>query len=131
MSHPWTNNAIQFPRLLAEIMATQNLDMAALAESMDLSIDEINELFDRADAVWEDQKVGQAPTIGVTIPVFDQQGTPHQDREVQLTVEQISDIVGHATQLAVIERAPRRSSGDTRQVVAELEEAVVSADLVD
>lgn len=57
MSNPkWQDNAIQFPRLLAEIMATQALDMAALAESMDLSVEEVSELFDRADEVWENSK---------------------------------------------------------------------------
>jgi len=57
----WSNNAIQFPRLLAEIMATQNLDLKALAESMDLSVDQVNELFDRADASWENIKAGNVP----------------------------------------------------------------------
>lgn len=50
----WENNSVQFPRLLAEISATQdNLDIPALAESMDLTVEEVNELFDRADAAWE------------------------------------------------------------------------------
>ncbi|WP_196493113.1 hypothetical protein [Burkholderia territorii] len=51
---PWERDEIQFPRLLAEIISTQeNLDIAALAESMDLSIDDVNSLFDRADRAWE------------------------------------------------------------------------------
>ena len=54
----WKNNAIQFPRLLAEIMATQELNMEALAESMDLSVEEVDELFDRADQEWEVAKEG-------------------------------------------------------------------------
>ena len=50
----WENNNIQFPRLLAEIVATQcNLDFAALCESMDLTVDEVDELFDRAQMEWE------------------------------------------------------------------------------
>lgn len=50
----WRDNAIQFPRLLAEISATQDtLDMQALADAMDLSVEEVNELFDRADTEWE------------------------------------------------------------------------------
>lgn len=49
----WNNNAVQFPRLLAEIMATQDLDMKSLAESMDLSESDVVELFDRVDAAWE------------------------------------------------------------------------------
>lgn len=51
---PWEDNAIQFPRLLAEIMATQdNLDADALCEAMDITREELDELFDRAQAAWE------------------------------------------------------------------------------
>jgi hypothetical protein len=54
MSNPnWSNSAIQFPRLICEINATQDLDCAALAASMDLTLDELSELFDRAHAEWE------------------------------------------------------------------------------
>lgn len=49
----WEDNRIQFPRLISEIMATQDLDLGLLAESMDLTIDEVNELFDRASEEWE------------------------------------------------------------------------------
>lgn len=49
----WKDNRIQFPRLISEIMATQDLDLGLLAESMDLTIDEVNELFDRASEEWE------------------------------------------------------------------------------
>lgn len=57
----WNDNSIQFPRLLAEIMATQDkLDMEALAESMHLSIEQVGELFDRADKAWEAAKGSQA-----------------------------------------------------------------------
>lgn len=53
----WLDNAVQFPRLLSEIIATQdNLDLAVLAESMDVTIEDVNELFDRANAVWEQAK---------------------------------------------------------------------------
>lgn len=52
----WMDNLIQFPRLIAEIMATQEIDMPALAESMDISVDELNELFDRANQAWEAAK---------------------------------------------------------------------------
>ena len=51
---PWEDNRIQFPRLLCEIMATQDgLDLEILAESMDLEIADVNELFDRAHNQWE------------------------------------------------------------------------------
>lgn len=51
----WENNAIQFPRLLAEIIGnglseTQWDDLLA---SMDLESDQLNNLFDRAQAEWE------------------------------------------------------------------------------
>lgn len=49
----WTHDGIQFPRLIAEIIATQELDLAALAESMDLSISDVNDLLQRAEDRWE------------------------------------------------------------------------------
>jgi len=49
----WKDNSIQFPRLLSEIMATQELDMEALGESMDLTLTELEELFSRADTEFE------------------------------------------------------------------------------
>lgn len=50
----WENNSIQFPRLLAEIAATQDsLDIEALCEAMDLDEYYITELFDRAQIEWE------------------------------------------------------------------------------
>ncbi len=53
----WDDDAIQFPRLLSEIMATQeNLDIAELAISMDLDIADVHALFDRADDSWERAK---------------------------------------------------------------------------
>jgi uncharacterized protein len=54
----WENDLIQFARLLCEIVA--NIDgsqtktlIRDLGTSMDLSPDQVNILFDRADAVWE------------------------------------------------------------------------------
>lgn len=49
----WTHDEIQFPRLIAEIIATQELDLAALAKSMDLSIGDVNDLLQRAEERWE------------------------------------------------------------------------------
>ena len=57
----WLRDDIQFPRLLAEITATQDIDIALLAESMDLSFDEVVELFDRAEAAWEASKAALCP----------------------------------------------------------------------
>jgi hypothetical protein len=54
---PWEDNGVQFSRLLAEISATQDtLDLEALAESMDLEVAQVNELFDRAQVRWEEAK---------------------------------------------------------------------------
>ncbi len=53
MTDLWHDDSIQFPRLLAEINATQEIDIQALCEAMDLDVDEIHELFDRADVAWE------------------------------------------------------------------------------
>ena len=54
---PWSDDSIQFPRLIAEISATQEmLDIKAIATSMDLDLEDVDELFDRADARWEEIK---------------------------------------------------------------------------
>lgn len=58
----WDDNLIQFARLLSEIAATQTLDGAALCESMDLDLDEVDSLFQRAHKVWEEAKENQCPT---------------------------------------------------------------------
>jgi hypothetical protein len=58
----WADDWIQFPRLLAEICATQDaLDDSALCESMDLTENEVAELFDRAQAAWEAIKETTVP----------------------------------------------------------------------
>ena len=52
----WERDEYQFPRLLAEIRACVQMnhnDLTLLCESMDLSLDNISELFDRAQAEWE------------------------------------------------------------------------------
>ena len=53
----WEDDSIQFPRLLAEIAATQDsLDEGALCDSMNIDHDELNELFNRAQSSWENIK---------------------------------------------------------------------------
>lgn len=60
----WDRDEVQFPRLLAEIMATQeDLDLEILAESMDLELALVSELFDRAQHEWELVKDRQALRI--------------------------------------------------------------------
>lgn len=60
----WDDNRIQFPRLLAEIAAaiefTPEQDQA-LCEAMDLEMNEVAELFDRAQAEWDQIKADTKP----------------------------------------------------------------------
>jgi|TARA_Y100000034_G_C6835167_1_gene377329 plasmid maintenance system antidote protein VapI len=52
----WEDNSIQFPRLIAEINACVDIspeNWRELQESMDLTEDEIIQLFDRAHDKWE------------------------------------------------------------------------------
>jgi len=54
----WEDDQVQFIRLLAEISST-NLTSeiySQLREATDLTNEEINELFDRADAAWQKYK---------------------------------------------------------------------------
>ena len=56
MNKIWEDNNIQFPRLLAEIASTVEItepQFAELCASMDLSRDEVNELFERAEVEWQ------------------------------------------------------------------------------
>jgi hypothetical protein len=55
----WKRDDIQFPRLLAEISANVNIhkkDWRDLENSMDLSTEQINEIFERAHVAWEKAK---------------------------------------------------------------------------
>jgi hypothetical protein len=67
MYEPWKDNSVQFARLLSEIQATQDLDIQALCESMDLESGEVDELFDRASEVWEAVK-DQTHFDGAPVP---------------------------------------------------------------
>jgi len=49
----WYNDEIQFPRLISEIQATCEFSLKSLMDSMDLSREQLNELFDRAQKKWE------------------------------------------------------------------------------
>ena len=54
MAHSkWEDDHIQFPRLIAEIIATQEkLDVATLCEALDISLEELDSLFERAQVAW-------------------------------------------------------------------------------
>lgn len=51
----WEDNSLQFPRLLAEIYAVGLTDeqWTGLADSMDLELEFVNELFERAQEEWD------------------------------------------------------------------------------
>jgi hypothetical protein len=51
----WDDTRLQALRLVSEIIATQELDMEMLCESMDLEMSELNELMDRIQKEWEAQ----------------------------------------------------------------------------
>ena len=58
----WDNNEIQFARLLCELVAACRLpELPEVARSMDLSLDELNSLFERANDVWEASKAKHCP----------------------------------------------------------------------
>lgn len=55
----WLNNEIQFPRLIAELEATGAFTNAVLrdvSEEMDLRVDDVCSLIDRAQKEWDEIK---------------------------------------------------------------------------
>ena len=66
----WLCNDLQFPRLIAEILATQVLDLDALAESMSLDREELDSLFDRAQHVWDEVVKARSMIPGPTQQVL-------------------------------------------------------------
>ena len=55
----WENNEIQFARLLEEVAANVDItgdEVVSMQQSMDLSDEDFNELWDRAHRVWEAAK---------------------------------------------------------------------------
>lgn len=57
----WSSDRIQFPRLLAELRAVglTREQYAGLEASMDLQTDQIDELLERAEAIWQARKETQ------------------------------------------------------------------------
>lgn len=71
---------IQFPRLLCEIVAAQeDLDLPAIAASMDLEVHEVYDLLDRAVSRWEQAKAESC--VAVSASQFDNIGSicVHED----------------------------------------------------
>jgi hypothetical protein len=78
----WKNSSIQFPRLLAEIMAVglTEAQWDGLLESMDLESDRLSELFERAQKLFEVQKaaiLGDS-TVPISCP-YCKEGIMHFD----------------------------------------------------
>jgi len=59
----WKDDSIQFPRLLAEIMAVGLTEKQwdDIETSMNIEEDELSELFDRAQTEWEEVKKKYCP----------------------------------------------------------------------
>jgi hypothetical protein len=54
----WERNEIQFPRLLAESAAVLTTEQyKEIAQSMDLTLEEVTSLFERAELVWNEIKL--------------------------------------------------------------------------
>ena len=60
----WNKNSIQFPRLLAELNGqTCGNCRDRVAKEMDITEDELQELFDRAEKEWQQIKEEVLPVI--------------------------------------------------------------------
>ena len=57
MTTKWEDDSIQFPRLIAEIAATQEyIDFGLLADAMGITEEDVSDLFERAHKEWERRK---------------------------------------------------------------------------
>lgn len=52
----WADDTRQFTRLISEINATQEINLNALSDAMDLEVEDIVALFDRAEERWNRTK---------------------------------------------------------------------------
>lgn len=83
------------------------------------------------DTLCREINCGTQDKLTVNLNIFDDEGNVLRGTTADLTTDEISDIVAHASQLAVIRRSAKRSSGDTEAVQAELEEALSVAGVLD
>ncbi len=65
-------------------------------------------------------------SVAIDLNVFDEDGEMVDTRKAELAPAQISDVIDHATQLVILQRAGK----DIGEVLAELEEALLCAGLV-
>ena len=110
----WKSDFIQFPRLIAEICATQDLDIAALAESMDLSQEDVHSLLDRAQSTWETMSSPKNRFIVTSEPtIYDGRTVTHEG------VVRCDDD-GERWALAWVRLPSRPKSVDDRQLILPL-----------
>lgn len=60
----WENNAVQFPRFIEEAQAAGAFTsevLQAMSESMDLEVEHLHEIMERARVEWEEIKATNCP----------------------------------------------------------------------
>jgi hypothetical protein len=78
----WDNDKLQFARLLVELLAAnEDLELEAVATSMDLQLQDVTELYKRAHKVFEEAKVNP----------------PHSSNEVRTSLENIIKVLDELT----------------------------------
>lgn len=70
-------------------------------------------------------------SLSIEVNKFDDWGQVVGTKTVEMTRDQIADVVGHAAQLIAVHRASRRSSGDMEGIIAELDEAMNATDVME
>jgi len=73
----WERNDLQYPRLIAGILAAGTLDERArilICESMDLEPEQLTELLDRAETEWTQIKQSLLPTRTLHCPYCEYNG---------------------------------------------------------
>lgn len=88
-----------------------------------------NSLSKFADLVVARHEASAAITVNLNI--FDDEGNVVDGTTAEMTLAQISDVVDHASQLVLVLRSGRRSSGDTTAVLNQLEEALESSGVLE
>ena len=68
--------------------------------------------------------------MAISINVFDDEGNVVGETNVDMTQEQISDVISHAAQLISVHRSGRCSRDDIDGIISELEDALTVYGLV-
>ncbi len=69
IAYNWENDLTQFARVLTGIAATQDLDLHSLLSEMEMRFPDLEELFDRANQVWENAKVASDRAVSADADV--------------------------------------------------------------